>query len=495
VTVTPIDTAWLREVVRSRLLRAGEVLGALSAPERRLRVRGEVLAVLREERAILPSRTLNEVVNQVSDEVVGLGPIERLLRDPEVSEVMVNGVDDVFVERKGRIERVEGLVFEGEGQVLHLIERIVAPLGLRVDESSPYVDARLPDGSRVNAIIPPLSLCGPVVTIRKFTLRPFSPEDLVRLGTLSEPMMEFLGACVRARANVVVSGGAGSGKTTLLGVLSSFIAHDERLITIEDAAELRLAQPHVVPLEARPANAEGAGEVTVRQLVRNALRMRPDRIIVGEVRGGEALDMLQAMNTGHDGSLSTAHANSPRDLLSRLETMALMSDVDLPVSHVREQIAGALDLIVHMSRLRDGRRVVATVSAVEGLRAGTVQIQDVFRWRRWPEAGFEATGVTPSLVRLLEEHDEGGDPARFPPPGRGGGGDPKARGLAAGTVRSSPPAGLGTGHGAGPGKLAAGGPVRPWPLGRGGVPDPGRPPHRQPAKWPGSPRHLGVVVE
>jgi pilus assembly protein CpaF len=312
-----------------------------------------------------------------------------------------------------RIERVEGLFVEGEEQVFHLIERIVAPLGLRVDESCPFVDARLPDGSRVNAIIPPLSLCGPVVTIRKFTLRPFTPDDLVRSGSLTHPMMEFLGACVRARANFVVSGGTGSGKTTLLGVLSSFIPSSERLITIEDAAELRLSQPHVVSLEARPPNAEGAGEVTVRALVRNALRMRPDRIIVGEVRGGEALDMLQAMNTGHEGSMSTAHANSPRDLVSRLETMALMSDVELPVSHVREQIAGALDLIVHMTRLADGKRAVARVSAVEGRRGGGVVVQDVFAWRREPSPGFVATGAMTSRLRVLAERDERIDPRVF----------------------------------------------------------------------------------
>jgi pilus assembly protein CpaF len=411
-----LDARDLKARVRARLLGDGMRefdLDLLAPPERRLRVRSEVMAVLREERAILSATAVTEVVNQVSDEVVGLGPIERLLKDPEVSEVMVNGADDVYVERKGRIERVDGLFVEGEEQVFHLIERIVAPLGLRVDESLPYVDARLPDGSRVNAIIPPLSLCGPIVTIRKFTLRPLTPEDLVRLGTLTEPMMEFLGACVRAKANIIVSGGTASGKTSLLGVLSSFIPSGERLITIEDAAELRLSQPHVVSLEARPPNVEGAGEVTVRALVRNALRMRPDRIIVGEVRGGEALDMLQAMNTGHEGSLSTAHSNSPRDLLSRLETMALMSDVELPVSHLREQIAGALDLIVHMSRLSDGRRTVSRVSAVEGLRAGSVLLQDVFRWRRGSEPGFEATGTMPSILKLLAERDERVDPRIF----------------------------------------------------------------------------------
>jgi len=261
---------------------------------------------------------------------------------------------------------------------LRIIERIVSPLGLRVDESSPYVDARLPDGSRVNAIVPPLSLCGPAITIRKFSLRPFAPEDLIRMGSVTPTVMAYLADRVRSRANLVVSGGTGSGKTTLLGVLSSFVPPEERLITIEDVAELRLPQPHVVALEARPPNVDGVGEVTLRALVRNALRMRPDRIVVGEVRGGEALDMLQAMNTGHEGSMSTAHANSSHDLLSRLETMALMSDVDLPVSHVREQIASALDLIVHTSRLPGGGRGVTAVMTVEGIRAGTIVTRDLF---------------------------------------------------------------------------------------------------------------------
>jgi pilus assembly protein CpaF len=353
-----------------------------------MRVREQALAVLHDERTILSSSVLTELVNQVSDEVVGLGPIERLLRDPEVSEVMVNGADDVYVERKGRIEREEGMLFEGEEQVLHLIERIVAPLGLRVDESSPYVDARLQDGSRVNAIIPPLSLCGPVMTIRKFSLRPFLPDDLVASGSVSRPVMDLLAACVRARMNIVVSGGTGSGKTTLLNVLSSFVRPSERLITIEDAAELRLSQPHVISLESRPPNVEGRGEVTIRALVRNALRMRPDRIIVGEVRGGEALDMLQAMNTGHEGSMSTAHANSPEDALGRLETMALMSDVDLPAAHVREQIAAAIDLVVHTIRRPDGRRVVSHVAALEGHSGRPVRLVELSSGDRVNTAGL-----------------------------------------------------------------------------------------------------------
>ncbi len=381
---SPIDAARLRGLVRERLLdgHRGFRIEELSPPERRLAVKGVVMEVLDEQRAILPGSSLADVMNEVSDEVVGFGPIERLLMDPEVSEVMVNGADDVYVERKGRVERVDGLWFEGEAQVLNLIERIVSPLGLRVDESSPYVDARLPDGSRVNAIVPPLSLCGPTVTIRKFSLRPLTPADLVEMGSITREVLDLLAERVRGRANIIVSGGTGSGKTTLLGALSSFIPSDERLITIEDVAELRLSQPHVVALEARPPNVDGVGEVTVRSLVRNALRMRPDRIIVGEVRGGEAIDMLQAMNTGHEGSMSTAHANSSRDLLSRLETMALMSDLELPVSHVREQIASALDLIVHTARLSDGRRAVTSVAAVAGYEAGAIRTREIFELTR-----------------------------------------------------------------------------------------------------------------
>jgi pilus assembly protein CpaF len=383
-------------------------LEGLSRAERRLRIREQALGLMREEGHILPRESLSRLVNEVSDEVVGLGPIEFLLKDPDVTEVMVNGADDVYVERKGRIERVRDGLFEGEEAVLHVIERIVSPLGLRVDESSPYADARLPDGSRVHAIIPPLSLRGPSLTIRKFSLVPFTPEDLVERGALGPRMMRFLSACVRGRANIVVSGGTGSGKTTLLGVLSGFADADERLITIEDAAELRLAKPHVVSLEARPPNVEGKGEVTVRDLVRNALRMRPDRIIIGEVRGGEALDMLQAMNTGHDGSISTAHANSPRHLLWRLETMALMSDVDLPVDHVREQVASAVDLVVHMARLRDGRRVVYQIATVEHRAGKEALVTEIFtfRPRRGSGGEFVASGIVPGIVSMLEERGE-----------------------------------------------------------------------------------------
>jgi pilus assembly protein CpaF len=373
-----------------------------------VRVREEALRILRDEGHILPQGALTRVVNDVSDAVVGLGPIEFLLKDPEVTEVMVNGPDDVYVERKGRIERVEDRLFEGEEAVLHVIERIVAPLGLRVDGSSPWVDARLPDGSRVHAIVPPLSLCGPVLNVRKFAVVALTPHDLVASGTLGHRMLGFLGACVRGRANIVISGGTSSGKTTLLGVLTSYVPTSERIVTIEDAAELRIAKPHVIGLESRPPNVEGRGEVTVRDLVRNALRMRPDRIVVGEVRGGEALDMLQAMNTGHDGSLSTAHANSARHLLWRLETMALMSDVVLPVEHVREQVAAAVDVVVHMARLRDGRRVVFQVVTVDGLRDGEPEITEVFTFapRLGPAGSFVCSGDEPALAATLRTRGE-----------------------------------------------------------------------------------------
>jgi pilus assembly protein CpaF len=399
--------------VHERLLRRVEArdLNGVPRAERRLLVREEALAVLREQGHILPQGALARVVNEVSDAVVGMGPIEYLLRDPDVTEVMVNGHDDVYVERKGRIERVDDRLFEGEEAVFHLIERIVAPLGLRVDGSSPWVDARLPDGSRVHAIVPPLSLCGPVLTVRKFSSVPLGPRRLVDNGTLGPRMLAFLAACVRGRMNLVVSGGTSSGKTTLLGALSSFVPDGERIVTIEDAAELRLAKPHVIGLEARPANVEGEGEVTVRDLVRNALRMRPDRIVVGEVRGGEALDMLQAMNTGHDGSLSTAHANSARHLLWRLETMALMSDVELPAAHVRAQVASAVDVVVHMTRMRDGRRVVFQVASIDGLGDdGEPTVTELFgfRPRLGRDGAFVATGALPGFARAL--HDRGQDP-------------------------------------------------------------------------------------
>jgi pilus assembly protein CpaF len=402
--------AGVRRQLRDELRHRVDARGLATAPrtERRVRVREEALSLLRASGAILPQRDLTRMVNEVSDEVVGFGPIEFLLKDPDVTEVMVNGPDDVYVEREGRIEKAGDGLFEGEEAVLHLIDRIVGPLGLRVDESSPWADARLPDGSRVHAIIPPLSLRGPVLTIRKFSPVPIRPEDLLANGNAGPRMLRFLAACVRGRANLVVSGGTGSGKTTLLSVLSGYIPDEERLVTIEDAAELRLAKPHVISLEARPANVEGKGEVTVRDLVRQALRMRPDRIIVGEVRGGEALDMLQAMNTGHEGSLSTAHANSSRHLLWRLETMAMMSDVDLPAAHIRNQVASAIDVVVQLSRLRDGRRVVWEVAAVEGTHRGEPIIATLFRFRAraGDQGAFESTGSVPRIADTLAERGE-----------------------------------------------------------------------------------------
>ena len=415
MTADPIGR--VRRQLREQLRERVDVRGLSAAPrtERRLRVREEALSLLREHGALLPQRDLARVVNEVSDEVVGFGPIEFLLRDPAVTEVMVNGPDDVYVEREGRIERVQERLFEGEESVLHLIERIVGPLGLRVDQASPWVDARLPGGSRVHAIVPPLSLRGPVLTIRTFAQVPITSDDLVERRCIGPRAMRFLAACVRGRANVIVSGGAGSGKTTLLGILSSFIPDGERLITIEDAAELRLSKSHVVALEARPPNVEGRGQITVRDLVRNALRMRPDRIIVGEVRGGEALDMLQAMNTGHDGSLSTAHANSCRHLLWRLETMAMMSEVDLPSSHVRNQVASAIDVVVQLARLRGGRRVVWEVAAVEGTHRGEPIVSSLFRFRHRDggDGVFEATGTIPRVADILIDRGEDVGEAMF----------------------------------------------------------------------------------
>ncbi|TMK16756.1 MAG: CpaF family protein [Actinobacteria bacterium] len=369
----------VRRELRDQLRQRVDARGLAAAPptERRLRVREEAMAVLRERGAILPARDLARVVNEVSDDVVGFGPIEFLLKDPSVTEVMVNGPDDVFVEREGRIERVPDRLFEGEEPVLHLIERIVGPLGLRVDQASPWVDARLPDGSRVHAIVPPLSLRGPVLTIRRFSQVAIEARDLLTTRSVGSRALRFLAACVRGRANIVISGGAGSGKTTLLGVLSGFIPDEERLITIEDAAELRLAKPHVVSLEARPANVEGRGEITVRHLVRK-------------------------------GSLSTAHANSSRHLLWRLETMAMMSDVDLPAAHIRSQVAAAIDVIVQLARLRDGRRVVWEVAVVEGTRRGEPVVEPVFRFR--PREGgtgrFSASGMIPALLDVLHQRGE-----------------------------------------------------------------------------------------
>ncbi len=345
-------------------------------------VEEEGLALTRAERV--------RMLEQITDEIIGLGPLEPLLRDETVTEVMVNGPRQVYIEREGRIE-MTNVVFQNEDHVMRIIDRIIAPIGRRIDEASPMVDARLHDGSRVNAIIPPLSLVGPVLTIRKFATSPFQVDDLIRFGTATAEMFEFLRACVQARLNLFVSGGTGSGKTTTLNVLSSFIPDDERIITIEDAAELQLRQEHVVTLESRPSNIEGKGAVPIRELVRNALRMRPDRIVVGEVRSGEALDMLQAMNTGHDGSMSTGHANSPRDMLARLETMVLMAGVDLPLRAIREQTAAAVDLIIHQNRLKDGTRKIVAITEVQGMEGDVIVMQDVFV--------FEQTGIVDGRIQ------------------------------------------------------------------------------------------------
>jgi pilus assembly protein CpaF len=346
--------------------------------------------------------------SDIADEIVGYGPIEPLLEDPSVTEVMINGPRKVFFEQKGMLH-LSDRVFRDDDHIMRIVEKIVVPINRRIDESSPMVDARLPDGSRVNAIIPPLAVDGPTVTIRKFARDPFTVDDLISFGTLIPEMVDFLNACIRTRLNTIVSGGTGSGKTTLLNVLSSFIPSNERVVTIEDPCELQMRQRHVIRLETRPANVEGKGQVTQRELVRNALRMRPDRIIVGEVRAGEAFDMLQAMNTGHDGSLTTAHANSPRDAIARVENMVLMAGLDLPVRAIREQVASALDLIVHVSRLSDGGRRVTHVTEVVGMEGQTVTLQDVFVFQ---QTGVDArgkvqgqvvsTGLRPHFVERLE---------------------------------------------------------------------------------------------
>ena len=345
-----------------------------------------------------------KLVDDISNELLGLGPLEPLLQDDSISEIMVNGANTIFVEQKGKIHLTD-IHFYNDTHLMNIIERILTPIGRRVDESSPLVDARLADGSRVNIIIPPLSLVGPVITIRKFSKKAFSMNDLVKFGTLNDNMAEFLNACVRARLNILVSGGTGSGKTTTLNALSSFIPETDRIVTIEDAAELKLQQNHVVTLESRPANLEGKGAITIRDLVRNALRMRPDRIIVGECRAGEALDMLQAMNTGHDGSLTTAHANSPRDVLSRLETMVLMAGMELPVRAVRTQVSSAIDLILQQSRIRDGSRKITYITEVQGMEEDTIILQDLFRYvqdyidDKGKSVGhFEASGLQPAFI-------------------------------------------------------------------------------------------------
>jgi pilus assembly protein CpaF len=370
-------------------------------------IRQAVTELLRGESTPLSQAERDEVVEQIVYEVTGLGPIEPLFRDRVVSDILVNGAKDIYVERQGKLTRAL-TSFRDDAHLLAIIDRIVSRVGRRVDESSPMVDARLPDGSRVNAIIPPLAVDGPVLSIRRFGAE-INIQKLVENGALTDEMVHVLAGCVRARLNVLISGGTGAGKTTLLNALSSFIPSSERVITIEDAAELRLQQEHVVRLETRPPNSEGRGEVVARDLVKNALRMRPDRIIVGEVRSAEALDMLQAMNTGHEGSLTTIHANTPRDALSRLETMILFAGTNLPNRAMREQISSALDLVIQVSRLTDGTRRVTSVTEVTGMEGDVISMQEIYRFRRRgisPEGkvigSFEATGVRPTFVERLQ---------------------------------------------------------------------------------------------
>jgi pilus assembly protein CpaF len=370
----------------------------------RRRVEELVEEKLRADKLPFSRQIRNRLVSDMADEILGYGPIEPLLRDPTVTEVMVNRPDQVYCERFGKLELTD-ITFRDYEHIRHVIDKIVTPLGRRVDESSPMVDARLPDGSRVNAIIPPLSLNGPVLTIRKFSVDPYTVEDLIGFGTLTQGMAAFLAACVKIKLNILVSGGSGAGKTTLLNVLSSFIPEGERIVTVEDAAELKLHQPHVVRLESRPPNIEGKGEVKIRDLVRNCLRMRPDRIVVGECRGGEALDMLQAMNTGHEGSISTIHANTPRDALSRLETMVMMAGMELPSRAIREQVASAIHLIVQIGRLSDGSRKVISVSEVQGMEGNVIVLQDLFTFQQKGvgEGGkvlgtMQATGMVPKFA-------------------------------------------------------------------------------------------------
>ncbi|CAB5691681.1 Type IV secretion system protein virB11 [Delftia tsuruhatensis] len=388
-----IDEQWLeyRRKIHEKLIESFDMrrtdVHRMSDAELRLHTEQAIREIFQQMPAGIPAHVdRDRLMQEVRDEAIGLGLLEPLLADPSVTEIMVNRVDEIFVEREGRLSRVP-LAFSSEKAVMGVIERIVAPVGRRIDESSPLVDARLKDGSRFNAIIPPLALKGPSMTIRKFAKRKLEASDLVRFGSANEQMVEFLRVAVQQHKNIIVSGGTGSGKTTLLNILSNFIPVGERIVTIEDAAELQLPHEHLVSLESRPANAEGKGQIAIRELVKNSLRMRPDRIVVGECRGGEALDMLQAMNTGHDGSLTTAHANSPRDMLARLEVMVMMAGMDLPVTAIREQVASAVDLIVQQTRFACGSRKITRITEVTGVESGKIQLQDLFE--------FVETGFTP----------------------------------------------------------------------------------------------------
>jgi pilus assembly protein CpaF len=415
----------IRTHVQERLV---EVLGpslydaSMSDTELEGLVHTRLRELLDEEEPGLSAQEKLLVVRQIGDSVLGLGPLEPFVRDSDVTEIMVNGWDAIYVERAGKLYWT-GAKFHDEGQLRRTIDKIVGKVGRRIDESSPYCDARLPDGSRVNAIIPPLAVDGPTLTIRKFSADPYQSEDLINFGTMTRQTVDVLDACVKGRLNLLVSGGTGAGKTTTLNVLSSFLPEDERIITIEDAAELRLQQPHIVRLEYRPPNIEGKGEVTIRDLVRNALRMRPDRIVVGEVRGGEALDMMQAMNTGHDGSITTIHCNSPRDALARLETMILMSGMDLGVRAIREQISSALNVIVHQARMKDGSRRITHITEIVGMEGDVITLQDLFLFDYAAGiddngkflGGLKSTGLRPRFMDRLQEHGVTVPPEVFAP--------------------------------------------------------------------------------
>ncbi len=405
--LTSQDLIRLKKYLAEGLGRALEMEG-ISAAQRPAFVQKNILQIYEQTKLKIPEDLKKQIFDQVLNDILGFGPIQILLDDPDVSEIMVNGPKKVFVEKKGKLTRAN-VVFDDDDHVIRIIERIILPLGRRVDADSPTVDARLPDGSRVNAVVRPVAIDGPSITIRKFSKDKLKAEDLVNYGSMTQSMADFLQACVKARFNIVISGGTGSGKTTLLNVMSGFIPENERIITIEDAAELQLQQDHVMRMETKTANSDGLGAVTIRELVKNSLRMRPDRIVVGEVRGGEALDMLQAMNTGHDGSLTTVHSNSPRDALSRMETLVLMAGLDLPLKVVRQQISSAIDLIVQQTRLKDGQRKVTAITEVAGMEGDLVVLTDVFKF---VQTGVDTdgkvigelkpTGIRPNFMPRLE---------------------------------------------------------------------------------------------
>lgn len=410
--------AEFKQRVQTKLLAEMDQVDSTRKNELRSAIQELFDTILAEESMVLSRTERTRLFEAIVADILGYGPMQTLLDDESITEVMVNGPKNIFVERKGHITRAE-VTFDDDDHVMRIIERIVAPLGRRVDESSPMVDARLQDGSRVNVVIRPIALCGPTITIRKFSKQPLTYHDLIKFGSMTPEIAEFLRACAVAALNIVVSGGTGSGKTTLLNVLSSFIPNDERIITIENAAELQLQQEHVVTLESRPANIEGTGAVTIQDLVVNSLRMRPERIIVGECRSGEALDMLQAMNTGHDGSMTTLHANTPRDSIARMEVMCLMAGMDLPVRAIREQIAGAIDLIVQQSRLRDGSRKITYLTEIQGMEGDMITMSDIFEFE---QIGVEdkkivgrirPTGIRPKFIERIEDAGINLDPKIF----------------------------------------------------------------------------------